>query len=113
MHTTQRSDVLFFSCTIISSFPHSATSPHSGPVRLERYNETLVNRLLEVLKPEPVDYSAATPLFTVIAKDFEKSATEKEKWYGTPYQASCGGRGGTIRSIFAFPVFDAAHFARA
>lgn len=58
----------------------------SGPLRLERYNETLVSRVLELLRPEPTDYSAATPLVTVAAKEFGASAEEKEKWYGTRYQ---------------------------
>lgn len=68
--------------------PPPFLSPCSGPVRLEHYNETLVNRMLGVLRPEPVDYSAATPFLTVLAKDFERSANEQEKWYGTRYQVT-------------------------
>lgn len=60
----------------------------SGPARLERYNETLVSRLLQALKPEPVDYAAATPLVTVLSKDFADKAKEKERWYGTRYEVS-------------------------
>ncbi len=62
----------------------------SGPVRLQlyMYNETLVNRLLNILKPDPVDYSASTPLVWATAKEFEGKADKREKWYGTPYQAS-------------------------
>lgn len=58
----------------------------SGPARLRNYNETLVYRLLDVMRPEPADYSASTPLFTVTAKEFGGKAKEREKWYGTPYQ---------------------------
>lgn len=50
------------------------------------YNESLVARSLEMLRPEPVDYSASTPLFTVVAKDFDTAAKERERWYGTKYQ---------------------------
>ncbi|CAM9523358.1 unnamed protein product, partial [Ectocarpus sp. 12 AP-2014] len=60
----------------------------SGPSRLTSYNESLVYRLLDVLRPDPVDYSAATPLVFSTAKEFEGKADKKEKWYGTPYQAS-------------------------
>eukprot|EP00904_Undaria_pinnatifida_P012432 jgi/Undpi1/8319/HiC_scaffold_25.g10788.m1 len=58
----------------------------SGPTRLRLYNEGMVNRLLDILRPKPTDYSASTPLFTVTAKEFESQATQKEKWYGTRYQ---------------------------
>lgn len=60
----------------------------SGPSRLTSYNESLVYRLLDVLRPDPVDYSAATPLVFSTAKEFEGKADKNEKWYGTPYQAS-------------------------
>ena len=50
----------------------------------------MVNRLLDILRPKPTDYSASTPLFTVTAKEFESQATQKEKWYGTRYQVSRG-----------------------
>lgn len=60
----------------------------SGPVRLRPYNETLVKRVLDVLKPSPVDYSASTPMVWSTAKEFAGKADKKEKWYGTPYQAS-------------------------
>ncbi|CAM9553710.1 unnamed protein product [Scytosiphon promiscuus] len=58
----------------------------SGPSRLRVYNETLVYRLLDIMRPTPVDYSAATPLVYSTAKEFAGAADKKEKWYGTPYQ---------------------------
>lgn len=44
--------------------------------------------MLNVLKPSPVDYSASIPMVWSTAKDYEGKADKKEKWYGTPYQAS-------------------------
>eukprot|EP00752_Nemacystus_decipiens_P006180 g5577.t1 len=58
----------------------------SGPVRLQLYNETLVKRVLDVLRPTPVDYSASTPMVWSTAKEYEGKADKREKWYGTPYQ---------------------------
>ncbi|CAM9761157.1 unnamed protein product [Pylaiella littoralis] len=58
----------------------------SGPARLQTYNETLVYRLLDVMRPTPVDYSASTPLVFSTAKEFQGKADKSEKWYGTPYQ---------------------------
>ena len=57
---------------------------------MQLYDEAKVNRLLDVLRPKPTDYSASTPLFTVTAKEFGSKATQKEKWYGTRYQVSRG-----------------------
>ena len=45
-----------------------------------------MKRVLDVLKPSPVDYSASTPMVWSTAKEFQGKADKKEKWYGTPYQ---------------------------
>lgn len=47
-----------------------------------------MKRVLDILKPSPVDYSASTPMVWSTAKEFEGKADKKEKWYKTPYQAS-------------------------
>lgn len=67
--------------------PTRALAHNSGPSRLRVYNESLVNRLLDIMRASPVDYSAATPLVFSTAKEFAGIADKKEKWYGTPYQA--------------------------
>ncbi|CAM9877673.1 unnamed protein product [Pylaiella littoralis] len=59
----------------------------SGPCRLQRYDEALVHHLLDELRVDPPDGSSfSSPLVTVMAKDFEGEATEREIWYGVKYQ---------------------------
>ncbi|CAM9240500.1 unnamed protein product, partial [Discosporangium mesarthrocarpum] len=60
----------------------------SGPICLHEVNASLVESLLDSLRP---DFSSstlprATPLVTVTAKDFEKVARQREKWYNTAYE---------------------------
>lgn len=46
-----------------------------------------MHHLLDELRVDPPDGSSfSSPLVTVMAKDFEGEATEREIWYGVKYQ---------------------------
>ncbi|CAN0120298.1 unnamed protein product [Ectocarpus sp. 6 AP-2014] len=66
---------------------YSMETAISGPCRLQRYDESFVHTLLNYLRPDPpAGSSLSRPRVTVTAKDFEKAATEREKWFDVPYQ---------------------------